>query len=129
MQAVRAAPPPALAGAGAMQAEQAAQHAAQQQLNAAALATMLSHGQPGQQYAQGALAQLLAFGAGQPVWPPHAALAAQQMPPPAQQPDAAPARTSSGGEERKTTNYAARHQARGAWRVAPRCRSRCTLFM
>ena len=118
MQAVRAAPPPPLAGAAAMQAEQAAQHAAQQQLNAAALATMLSHGQPGQQYAQGALAQLLAFGAGQPVWPPHA-LAGQLQPPPAQ-PDAAPARTSSGGEERKTTNYAARHQACGAWRVAPR---------
>jgi hypothetical protein len=134
MQALRAAPAPPLGG-GAMQAELqvAAQHVAQQQLNAAALATMLSHGQPGQQYAQGALAQLLAFGAGQPVWPPHA-LAGQQMqlqPPPAQ-PDTAQAR---GGDERSgeergktTTNYAARHQARGApavpfSSVTPKCTS------
>jgi hypothetical protein len=126
MQALRAAPPPPLAGTGAMQAaEQAAQHAVQQQLNAAALATMLSHGPPGQQYAQGALAQLLAFGAGQPVWPPHA-LAGQQMqlqPPPAQ-PDTAQARGTNLGEDRgagKTTNYAARHQVQ---RTARR-----TLFM
>jgi hypothetical protein len=116
--------------------EHAAHAAAAHQLNAAALAQMLSHAQPGQQYAQGALAQLLAFGAGQPVWPGHAMGGVQmqlQQQPAFAEPARADAASPGAGEERagKTTNYAARHQARGAtssllypyW-VTPQCHPR-----
>ena len=85
------------------EAAAAANAAAHQQLNAAALATMLVHGPPGQPYAPGALAQLLAFTTAQPGWQAQALAAAP-----------APAPFAKGGRAGKTTNYAARHQARAA---------------
>ena len=121
MQVVQARAPPLLASAAQMQeAAAAANQAAHQQLNAAALATMLVHGPPGQPYAPGALAQLLAFTTGQPAWQAQA-LAASGLPNAPAAPAFADARhggtsAPAHGDERvgKTTNYAARHQARGA---------------
>lgn len=122
MQALLPRAPPLFASAASMQeAAAAANAAAHQQLNAAALATMLVHGPPGQPYAPGALAQLLAFTAGhQPAWQAQAqALAGSGLPHPLSFADCArggAAAPASG--EGKTTNYAARHQAR--WHDLPR---------
>jgi hypothetical protein len=113
MLALRLPAPPVLSAAATMQggAAAAANAAAHQQLNAAALATMLVHGPPGQPYAPAALAQLLAFTAGQPAWQAQAQFAGNGnldrggvSAPPTSDERAGPGRT----------NYAARHQVRGA---------------